>query len=153
MSLFLLFGGKYSYCWIWNDIGRNCLLGHGKKRAKFLLRIFTCRSTFLYGLKQRPLIHFIFIRNKCRVYLYLKKRRNTPQRPVTPIQSGITARCRYQWRLAHFFFHFNLLGRVWKPAADYYGCLARFKFKKSAINDHFCIYSAGCHTRPDHSAE
>jgi hypothetical protein len=33
-------------------IGRNCLLGNGKKIAKFLMRTFTCRSTFLYVLKQ-----------------------------------------------------------------------------------------------------
>jgi hypothetical protein len=31
-----------------NDTGRNCLLGHRKKIAKFLTRTFTCRSTFLY---------------------------------------------------------------------------------------------------------
>jgi hypothetical protein len=31
-----------------NDIGRNCLLGNRKKIAKFLMRAFTCRSTFLY---------------------------------------------------------------------------------------------------------
>jgi hypothetical protein len=31
-----------------NDIGRNCLLGHRKKMAKFLMGTFTCRSTFLY---------------------------------------------------------------------------------------------------------
>jgi hypothetical protein len=30
-------------------IGRNCLLGNGKKIAKFLMRTFTCRSTFLYA--------------------------------------------------------------------------------------------------------
>jgi hypothetical protein len=30
-------------------IGRNCLLGNGKKIAKFLMRTFACRSTFLYG--------------------------------------------------------------------------------------------------------
>jgi hypothetical protein len=32
-----------------NDIGRNCLVGNRKKIAKFLMRTFTCRSTFLYG--------------------------------------------------------------------------------------------------------
>jgi hypothetical protein len=32
-----------------NDIGRNSLLGNGKKIAKFLMRTFTYRSTFLYG--------------------------------------------------------------------------------------------------------
>jgi hypothetical protein len=31
-----------------NDIGRNSLLGSRKKIAKFLMRTFTCRSTFLY---------------------------------------------------------------------------------------------------------
>ncbi len=31
-----------------NDIGRNFLLGNRKKIAKFLMRTFTCRSTFLY---------------------------------------------------------------------------------------------------------
>jgi hypothetical protein len=50
MSLFLLFSGKIFQQLIWNDIGRNCLLGHRKKIAKFLMRTFTCRSTFLYGL-------------------------------------------------------------------------------------------------------
>jgi hypothetical protein len=33
-----------------NDIGRNFLLGSGKKIAKCLMRTFTCRSTFLYTL-------------------------------------------------------------------------------------------------------
>ncbi len=38
--------------WIFNDIGRNCLLGNRKKIAKFLflMRTFTCRSTFPYAL-------------------------------------------------------------------------------------------------------
>ncbi len=36
-------------------IGRNCLLGNGKKIAKFLMRTFTCRSTFLYDLTQGEL--------------------------------------------------------------------------------------------------
>ncbi len=31
-----------------NDISRNFLLGNRKKIAKFLMRTFTCRSTFLY---------------------------------------------------------------------------------------------------------
>jgi hypothetical protein len=31
-----------------NDIGRNSLLGNRKKIAKFLMRTFTCRSTFLF---------------------------------------------------------------------------------------------------------
>jgi hypothetical protein len=36
-----------------NDIGRNSLLGNRKKLAKFLMRTFTCRSTFLYALDSR----------------------------------------------------------------------------------------------------
>jgi hypothetical protein len=32
-----------------SDIDRNYLLGNRKKIAKFLLRTFTCRSTFLYA--------------------------------------------------------------------------------------------------------
>jgi hypothetical protein len=31
-----------------NDIGRNSSLGNRKKIAKFLMRTFACRSTFLY---------------------------------------------------------------------------------------------------------
>jgi hypothetical protein len=34
---------------ICSDIGRNFLLGNRKKIAKFLMRTFTCRSTFLCG--------------------------------------------------------------------------------------------------------
>jgi hypothetical protein len=33
-----------------NDIGRNSWLGNRKKIAKFLMRTFTCRSTFLYDI-------------------------------------------------------------------------------------------------------
>jgi hypothetical protein len=35
-----------------NDIGRNCLLGNRKKIAKFLMKTFTCRSTFLYAFNE-----------------------------------------------------------------------------------------------------
>ncbi len=42
-----------SFCFwrkkIFNSRIRNCLLGHRKKIAKFLMRTCTCRSTFLYG--------------------------------------------------------------------------------------------------------
>ncbi len=41
---------------ILNDIGRNSLLANRKKIAKFLMRTFTCRSTFLY------------VRRNCRDY-------------------------------------------------------------------------------------
>jgi hypothetical protein len=40
-----------------NDIGRNCLLGNRKKIAKFLMRIFTCRSTFLYESSIEVFLH------------------------------------------------------------------------------------------------
>ncbi len=43
------FRGEVSNSWILNDIGRNSLLGNRKKIAKFLMRTFTCRSTYLYG--------------------------------------------------------------------------------------------------------
>jgi hypothetical protein len=33
-----------------NDIGRKSWLGNGKKIAKFLMKTFACRSTFLYAL-------------------------------------------------------------------------------------------------------
>ncbi len=37
--------------WVLDYIGRNSLLGNSKKIAKFLMRTFTCRSTFLYAPK------------------------------------------------------------------------------------------------------
>ncbi len=58
MSLFLLFLGKTFQqlnLWIWNDICRNCLLGHWKKIVKLLMRTFTCCSTFLYAGGVSPL--------------------------------------------------------------------------------------------------
>jgi hypothetical protein len=36
-----------------NDIGRNSSLGNRKKIAKFLMRTFTCRFTFLYDIMYR----------------------------------------------------------------------------------------------------
>ncbi len=41
------------HSWILVGIGRNTLVGNRKKIAKFLMRTFTCRSTFLYDLKGR----------------------------------------------------------------------------------------------------
>ncbi len=38
-----------------NDISRNSLLGNRKKIAKFLMRTFTCRSTFLYGAQSKKI--------------------------------------------------------------------------------------------------
>jgi hypothetical protein len=42
-------GGEAEEAVYLNDIGRNSLLGNRKKIAKFLMRTFTCRSTFLYA--------------------------------------------------------------------------------------------------------
>jgi hypothetical protein len=38
-----------------NGIGRKSLLGNGKKIAKFLMRTFTYRSTFLYGVHRQKM--------------------------------------------------------------------------------------------------
>jgi hypothetical protein len=43
---------KHASSKILNDMGRNSLLGNRKKIAKFLMRTFTCCSTFLYGNEQ-----------------------------------------------------------------------------------------------------
>jgi hypothetical protein len=48
-TCFLTMRSKHASSEILNDIGRNSLLGNRKKVAKFLMRTFTCRSTFLYG--------------------------------------------------------------------------------------------------------
>ena len=37
-------------------MGRNCLLGYRKKIAKFLMRTFTCLSTFLYADMEQKLL-------------------------------------------------------------------------------------------------
>jgi hypothetical protein len=64
----------------------------------------------------------------------LEKRRDISQRTI---QSGVTA---YSYdRFAHFFLNLNLRCRVWQPAADYNGCLAPFKLKKSVPNGHYCL--------------
>jgi hypothetical protein len=50
-----------------NDIGRNFLLGNRKKIAKFLMRTFTCGSTFLYatyGLAMDFRYYFLFRSDK-----------------------------------------------------------------------------------------
>jgi hypothetical protein len=51
--LFLLFSGRSFPQLKLIDIGRNCLLGNRKKIAKFLMRTFACRSTFLFGLNSK----------------------------------------------------------------------------------------------------
>jgi hypothetical protein len=48
VTLCLLFLGRSFPQLNLNDVSRNCLVGNGKKIAKFLMRTFTCRSTFLY---------------------------------------------------------------------------------------------------------
>ncbi len=48
------FGEKLPTAEFWNDIGRNSLLGNRKKIAKYSMRTFTCRSTFLYAPEGHP---------------------------------------------------------------------------------------------------
>ncbi len=48
-TCFLTMRSKHASSKILNDIGGNSLLGNRKKIAKFLMRTFTCRSTFLYA--------------------------------------------------------------------------------------------------------
>ncbi len=47
-TCFLTMRSKQASSKILNDIGRNSFLRNRKKIAKFLMRTFTCRSTFLY---------------------------------------------------------------------------------------------------------
>jgi hypothetical protein len=54
LSLFLLFLVTSFQHLNFEYIGRNSLLGNRKKIAKFLLRTFTCRSTFFYKGSYRP---------------------------------------------------------------------------------------------------
>jgi len=49
LAAYVFFGENILTAGFGNDIGRNCLLGHRKKIAKFLTRTLTCHSTFLYG--------------------------------------------------------------------------------------------------------
>ncbi len=47
-------GAPTQHSWILNTIGRNWLLGHRQKIAKFVMSTFTCRSTFLYDSQTCP---------------------------------------------------------------------------------------------------
>ncbi len=67
--------------WIFNEIGRNCLLVNRKKIAKFLMRTFTCCSTFLYDWNILCQLNRIFVsvlsrlnywREECNQDRYLK---------------------------------------------------------------------------------
>jgi hypothetical protein len=51
---------KYCSSRIFSDIDRNYLLGNRKKTAKFLMRTFTCRSTFLYAFSLHNISPLIF---------------------------------------------------------------------------------------------
>jgi hypothetical protein len=68
---------------IWNDIGRNCLLGHRKKIAKCLMRIFTCCSSFLYGSLLPVGWKIVQILRKCR-----RKTTNIVPTTVSAIQTA-----------------------------------------------------------------
>ncbi len=62
------------HSWIWNDIGRNCWLGHRKKIAKFLMRTFTCRSIFLYGYDDEIVCQLFIIAETPGAEIFLKYR-------------------------------------------------------------------------------
>jgi hypothetical protein len=53
-TCFLTMRSKHASSEILNDIGRNSLLVNRKKIGKFLMRTFTCRSTFLYAFHPYP---------------------------------------------------------------------------------------------------
>jgi hypothetical protein len=56
-----------------NEIGRNSLLVKRKKIAKFLMRTFTCLSTFLYGNTEpnRKIFIFGFVNKSLRFVIFL----------------------------------------------------------------------------------
>jgi hypothetical protein len=54
--------------------------------------------------------------------------------------------------LVQIFLSLKLLVQVWRPPADYNGCLAHFKVLKKH-SEQPLLSAAGCHARPDHSAE
>ena len=56
-TCFLIMRFKQASSEILNDIGRNSLLGNRKKMAKFLMRTFTCHSTFLYGVDKMQTVN------------------------------------------------------------------------------------------------
>ncbi len=59
---------------ILNDIGRNSSLGNRKKVAKFLMRTFACRSTFLYGIHGRNIRVEIFQHIRKKTILFCCRR-------------------------------------------------------------------------------
>jgi len=75
--------------WIFSDISRNCLLGNRKKIAKFLMRTFTCRSTFLCALLQpslppSPFALFSISESVRDAYVKLTPGCHLPQHVYTP---------------------------------------------------------------------
>ncbi len=62
---FLTMRSKHASSKILNDIGRNSLLENRKKIANFLMRTFTCRSTFLYVSNPQGPVH-----TYCRMCLF-----------------------------------------------------------------------------------
>jgi hypothetical protein len=50
------------------------------------------------------------------------------------------------------FLNLNLLGWVWQPTADNSGSLASFNYKNKKYNKRPLPSAAGCHTRPDQTA-
>jgi hypothetical protein len=91
-------------------------------------------SRLVFFFENRFINPFIFVGKKYRVmssegFSFLEK--NTmicSQRAMLAIQSGTTVRCRLKWPFGALVFEFELAGspRMWDPAADCNGCLARY---------------------------
>jgi hypothetical protein len=48
-----------------------------------------------------------------------------PQWAILPSQSVVTAGCRLKWPFGALFLKFELVGRLWQPAANYNSWLCR----------------------------
>jgi hypothetical protein len=64
-TCFLIMRSKHASSKILNDIGRNSVWGNRKKIAKFLMRTFTCRSTFLYAYNIPPSLQLLTYNRSC----------------------------------------------------------------------------------------
>ncbi len=118
-----------------NDIGRNCLLGHRKKIAKFLMRTFTCCSTFLYApgplLDIRGLILFKTLKTistrklgKCPRKLY-----NIEERIIMILICSCRNLCR---EMPTFWFGWRVRDLVLGQSSSLNACMNIEKLKGSA---------------------
>ncbi len=105
-TCFLTMRSKHASSKILNDIGRNSLLGNRKKIAKFLMRTFTCRSTFLYApyrqvrvSKWRPRV--------CQLFLWRRVQKTGSALPAGGISSGLLTgqtNAKFFWKLDEWCF-------------------------------------------------